>query len=457
MDEDILWPDTPFPLQPSLVLVGRRGSESHGTFIPSSDPNSIDDRDLMGVCIPPEPWTLGLRTWEGAESIKGCWDVVLYDFRKFVRLLCKQNPNVLGMLWLEPEDYLYRSPAADKLIAARDLFRARRPAFDAFAGYAQSQIKKMQGGAFAGYMGDKRKRLVDKHGFDVKNACHLIRLLNMGEEYLSTGQLRVRRTWDRDMLMSIKRGEWSLAKVKDYAAGRFEDLSEASRDSVLPEAVDEDAVNDLVVEIMRERVIGGGSDRPTKAPSLVEKLRDAGFQRSGNPLYDEAADALEIAERRIATLIGDWREDKETIYGHEKAMDRLQAERAAAEARIAELTRERNFWEHECGKVNELLSTARTAFAGYATKPSGPVMTDAERKTEMNRIWKALKTLGGDELAHHWLWSMTPFPVGLPDDEQLEEGRRLAAADAAGRAEIMKESARRVEEAMMAATGESDQ
>lgn len=77
----------PFPLEPSLVLLGRRGSEAHGTYVPPTNPDSIDDRDLMGVCIPPAPWTIGLRQWEGSESIRGVWDVVLYDFRKFVRLL----------------------------------------------------------------------------------------------------------------------------------------------------------------------------------------------------------------------------------------------------------------------------------------------------------------------------------------------------------------------------------
>lgn len=163
---EVQYPDTPFPLQPSLVLLGRRGSEAHGTHLPPEDPNGIDDRDLMGVCIPPPAWTIGMRHWEGAEAIKGVWDVVLYDFRKFVRLLTKQNPNVLGLLWLEPEDYLHVAPAGRALIAARDIFRARHPAYAAFVGYACSQLQKMQAGTFAGYMGEKRKRLVERHGYD---------------------------------------------------------------------------------------------------------------------------------------------------------------------------------------------------------------------------------------------------------------------------------------------------
>lgn len=167
-DEPILYPTTPFPLEPSLVLLGRRGSEAHGTHIAPSDPNGIDDRDLMGVCIPPAEWVLGLREWEGAESIKGVWDVVLYSFRKFVGLLTKQNPNVIGMLWLEEEDYLHLSYVGRELIAHRDLFRSRADAYASFAGYASDQLRKMSTGAFRGYMGARRKQLVEKYGYD----CH---------------------------------------------------------------------------------------------------------------------------------------------------------------------------------------------------------------------------------------------------------------------------------------------
>lgn len=30
------------------------------------------------------------------------------------------------------------------------------------------------------------------------------------------------------------------------------------------------------------------------------------------------------------------------------------------------------------------------------------------------------------KVAHDWLWSCTPFPLGLPSDEMLAEGRLLA-------------------------------
>jgi predicted nucleotidyltransferase len=247
-------PTTPFPLMESLVLLGRRGSEAHGTWIAPEDPNGIDDRDLMGICIPPALWTMSLRHWEGADAIKGVWDVVLYDFRKFVRLLCNQNPNVLTLLWLEPEDYLLVTSEGRALINARNLFRSREKALEAFSGYAHGQIKKMTSGKFAGYMGDKRKRLVEKFGYDTKNAAHCIRLLHMGEEYQRTGTLTVRRTHDVAMIIDIKRGGWALERVKEYAAECMRKLHDAYEVSVLPDEIGTQAVENIMMEALYARL-----------------------------------------------------------------------------------------------------------------------------------------------------------------------------------------------------------
>jgi len=52
-------------------------------------------------------------------------------------------------------------------------------------------------------MGAKRKSLVEKFGYDTKNAAHLILLLRMGIEFLSVGVLHVKRH-DAQELLEIK-------------------------------------------------------------------------------------------------------------------------------------------------------------------------------------------------------------------------------------------------------------
>jgi hypothetical protein len=309
-DDEVVFPETPFPLQDSLVLLGRRGSEAHGTYVPNTH-NGVDDRDLMGIVIPPLNYYLGLRSyhmstdrWDVAEAINDPWDVVLYELRKFVYLLCKQNPNVLQLLWLEDEDYL---PVPKKnrlvglnLVRARLLFRHADLARTTFVGYAQEQLKRMT--AFdaptmerihdlevrllehgvdlakaaegkwdsnrlpieinglciqymgmrrtyhKAYMGAKRWDMVRQFGYDPKNAAHLVRLLHLGYEYLTTGRMNVRRTWDRDMLIQIKTGQWPLEDVKVHAEQWFTKVLDAP--TVLTSSIDENLVDGIVKDMI---------------------------------------------------------------------------------------------------------------------------------------------------------------------------------------------------------------
>ena len=113
----------------NTIIEAYRGSIAHGMYIPNTDPNSIDDIDLMGVYMAPKEYYIGLgleRKHERAiECFKDKYDVVSYEFRKFVNLLLKSNPNVLGMLWLKSEHYLNKAPAGQLLIVAEQNFLNR--------------------------------------------------------------------------------------------------------------------------------------------------------------------------------------------------------------------------------------------------------------------------------------------------------------------------------------------
>lgn len=243
------WATTPFALEPHLILHGFRGSHAHGTYVPPTEPTSIDDIDLMGVVIAPLEYYLGQARFQSAEAIKGEWDTVVYELRFFVSLLCKQNPNVLSLLWLHESDRAL-TPIGQRLIEARHLFRAKDQAFQCIMGYAHGQLKRMTRIAGQGYLGEKRKGLVERFGYDTKNAAHLLRLLHMGYEYLATGEIHVRRTWDRDQLLAIKRGEWELAAVIAEAHKWFQRCEAAKASSKLPDAIDQAAVNRLCTELI---------------------------------------------------------------------------------------------------------------------------------------------------------------------------------------------------------------
>src|SRR5579872_6071975 len=275
---DLKDPGVAVEVPPGVCLVAYRGSIAHNMYIPNSDPNSIDDVDLMGVVLGPVEHYLGLHDWGSRgtkETKQGKYDCVWYEIRKIVSLLLQGNPNVLSLLWTRPEDRLYLNEAGQMLIENRRLFVGKH-VYNAFAGYAHAQLDKMETrdpaelrsyiavdrelkfrgihpnhvtlereerrngeekdaacwtdeallrawrsyhrkGENLGYLGDKRKQLVLDHGYDSKNAAHCVRLLRMCKEFLLAGEMMVWREHDAAELLEIKRGQWPLDKVKRHA------------------------------------------------------------------------------------------------------------------------------------------------------------------------------------------------------------------------------------------------
>jgi predicted nucleotidyltransferase len=238
-----------FDLQERTVLLGYMGSQAHGTYIPA-EAGGIDDKDVMGICVPPMDYYTGLKKFEQVDCWEEEYDIIIYEARKFVRLLLKANPNVVGLLWLPEELYIKRTKPGQHLINHRDIFSSKK-IYNSFTGYAYSQLSKMENCAHLGYMGAKRKALVEKFGYDTKNAAHLVRLLRMGIEFLATGQLNVMRP-DAPQLIRIKKGEYTLEKIKSMAEGLFDDARKALMLCKLPEEPDHEKAEYILMEMIHE-------------------------------------------------------------------------------------------------------------------------------------------------------------------------------------------------------------
>ena len=233
------------------LLMGYRGSISHGMFQPSKLPTSIDDKDVIGICIPHRDYYYGLKQFGSRgtkEIVQGEWDIVIFELTKAIRMLEKGNPNIMAILWLHETHYLNITTAGQLLLDSRDLFVGKH-AYHSFIGYAHGQLHRMTHAACQGYMGAKRKELVKKFGYDTKNASHLIRLLRMGIEFVTDGTLRVMRQ-DAQQLLEIKRGEWSLEQIKTEAERLFGVAETAFISSKLPDKPDRTKVNQLCVDIV---------------------------------------------------------------------------------------------------------------------------------------------------------------------------------------------------------------
>ena len=284
------------------VIICYRGSHSFGTYIPPEE-GGIGDTDILGIFIPPLTHYFGTESFDGRDFWVNSIDVVTYSFSKFINLLLKGNPNCVGTLWTRPEEIITASHLGEVLIANRDLFLAKGTVVKAFKGYAAGQMHKMthflnssfyrelddleqqlkelgilemthdqvpvehreitsryikmKKRLYQGYMGEKRKALVDEFGFDTKNASHLIRLLTMCVEMLRTGELFVYREHDAQTFIDIKKGVWSLEMVSERAEQLFAQIRDEYDSSPLPEEPDYSKVNEIVTEWLYDHYFKG--------------------------------------------------------------------------------------------------------------------------------------------------------------------------------------------------------
>jgi predicted nucleotidyltransferase len=231
----------------AVIMTAYAGSHAHGTHDPR--PGSIDDVDFVGVILAPPAGIIGLKPFEHWDVFVDEFDLTFYSLQKFVRLLLKANPNVLGWLSLPDHLYLTRTAAFERFRDNRRIFASKR-AYLPYMHYGQALLRDMDKGVYRGYMGAKRKALVAQFGYDCKHAAHLIRLLRMASEFLQTGEMRVDRTEiDAGELKAIKRGEWPRDRVVREAEALFARLEAAYRASPLPDEPDEAAAEELLIEL----------------------------------------------------------------------------------------------------------------------------------------------------------------------------------------------------------------
>jgi hypothetical protein len=216
------------------ILLVEVGSTLHGTGLPGGE-----DLDIMGVAVPAESYTVGLKpdwgSWhwrtqpEGVRSGPGDVDLAVYSLRKYLALVLDGNPSTLLPLFAPDSHVLYATPLGLEL---REVARPWVHSLDAgrrFRGYLEGQRRKFTNPTSGGG-GKIRRHLVGEHGYDTKYGMHMVRLAYQGVEFLTTGALTLPMDGERaENCRAIRRGEWTkdavLAEVAavDAALGRLID------------------------------------------------------------------------------------------------------------------------------------------------------------------------------------------------------------------------------------------
>jgi predicted nucleotidyltransferase len=237
----------PFPEQLVHLFVG--GSELHGAKV-----HGTDDLDIYGVYIEPPALVLGLDSmahfvWStaGNERRNGPKDIdiTLYSLKKWAGLACKGNPTALHFLFTKSAVH---SRVWKDILMRKDVFLSRS-CVPQFLGFAEAQLKRMTGQLGRGKKG-QRPELEKKYGYDVKAGMHVLRLLYECQELVSTGKITLPRP-ERDLLIRVRTGKYSVDKVLAMAEKQFAACDEAAKASSLPEKIDRDAVSTLLVESYR--------------------------------------------------------------------------------------------------------------------------------------------------------------------------------------------------------------
>ena len=108
-----------------------------------------------------------------------------------------------------------------------------------------------------GYMGAKRKALVERYGYDVKNAAHCVRLLMQGIALAKADRVVVRWTRSRAAtLIDIKRGGVSLSDVHEKAERLFAEFNVEREHSELPGAPDMEKCSAIVRDVIMRAAEG---------------------------------------------------------------------------------------------------------------------------------------------------------------------------------------------------------
>jgi len=275
----------PWFLENNVQLEVIMGSVAYGVS------NDTSDMDVYGFCMPPKDYifphlrgeiadfsTTGksFTTWqqhhiEDKETRKE-YDICIYSIQRFFRLCMENNPNMVDALFVPRRCVLHSTQVGELVRENRQMF-LHKGAWHKFKGYAYGQMHKMKTKNPEG----KRTETIEKYGFDVKFAYHVVRLIGEVEQILTTGTLDLEQ--GREQLKAIRRGEWTMEQIVDYFGMKEKHLEQAYADSKLQHSPNEAAIKDLLMKCIESHY--GSIDSVPRDTELKKALSQISAIASG--------------------------------------------------------------------------------------------------------------------------------------------------------------------------------
>jgi predicted nucleotidyltransferase len=266
----------------SIQYLTMMGSDAYGVSSGGSD------LDIYGFCIPPREFTFphlageiaGFGTqkqrfdqWSehhipNPDGKDVTYDFALYSIVKYFDLCMVNNPNMIDSLFTPRRCVLHSTAIGEYVRENRKMF-LHKGAWHKFKGYAYSQMAKIKNKVNSSNA--KRAETIEKFGYDLKFAYHLVRLLSECEQILVEHDLDLER--NREQLKSIRRGEWTLEQIESYFTEKEKILEMQYATSTLPHSPDEEAIKTILLHCL-EMFYGSISAAISRNPSITEMLND---------------------------------------------------------------------------------------------------------------------------------------------------------------------------------------
>lgn len=180
-------------------------------------------------------------------------DEDVQDVRRLERLFFKSNPAYLDLLF-SPEIQTFGTGHMNQIITMRDEIARMNLSnlFSASLGTMQQNIKDLQNPT-----SEKVRALIERHAYNPKKAMLVVHLSKMLVKFHENGFTNYKEAiWyegaERDFMMRLKHGEYSLDKVKVFIT-TAEQQAGALKDEYKSKEVNE-STNETLKTILRDLV-----------------------------------------------------------------------------------------------------------------------------------------------------------------------------------------------------------
>lgn len=185
----------------NIILLSLGGSHAYGTNVPTSD------LDIRGIAIEQPNEIVGLSTFE--QVLEKNTDTTIFAFRKICKLLMSANPNIIEILGLKDEHYLYVSELGQKILDNIDLFLSKE-VFHTFRGYAKSNLDRLENALCRDELPEDMKVRHIKRSIDSAIEDHN----SKHTPKIKLSHIKINR--DNELVVNLKMKKWPVSELRNW-------------------------------------------------------------------------------------------------------------------------------------------------------------------------------------------------------------------------------------------------